>query len=1035
MPRKQHILFLIVIFLFTISKAQDHGFFNQVWLEEGLSQSSISAIVKDKKGLIWFGTQDGLNRYDGRLIDHYNFKPFDSKSISGDDITGFCIKDNSLFIISAGGLDIMDLNTQAVVHYKETVKENEKPATLSKIWNLKDQLYINTNKGFSKLKITNGSFAIEPILFEESEKTELRTFVSAICISGNNTIYAATNKGVFVMENGSASFKPLFNINSITKSEVNTPIECQTILFNNNKLYFSISQSYYVYDIPSSQIKNIPLPAFSDAIINHSIVDNQGHIWLGTNGAGLFRLSSTHSDSVYLDKSFSKNSNERFGLKSNDISSLYQGENSNSDNVWIGTRDAGAFNYSYSKNSFDLASSILNSNDPNYFGIVKDKDGIIWSGFNYGILKLDRKEKKFLYINLSAQLSKLQRFIEAIYCDEENTIWTGFGNALYKVDKRNNTLIPVIDQIYPGKRTHVFRILKYSDNEILICSTQGILIYNIKNGTKDYRNEIEIDGQLQKIEGSNSFFIDSKKNWWIGTFKGLYYVNTATGKGKFFNHIINDTNSLVSSRIMDINETKSGDIIVATTKGLSILKEPNGITQFQNFHNVKGLSNNFIYGLLRDEKGNFWMSTNFGISIFDPVNYQFKSYSASDGVCINEFNSAGFHKSFDGELLFGGIGGLVSIYPTKQIINKTVPNVFLKSLRIENYPDTITTTNNVLYLKHNQNKINFEFTVPDFSGVSNINLFYRFSPSGKWTKINPSQIFSLSFAKLAPASYNLEVIAINSEGIQSKPLTYAFIISPPFWNTWWFFVLIILGIILASWGVYRIRLHNKIEHLKELEAIRKEENEKVRKAAALDLHDEFGNGLTRISMLIEMARIQIPKENKEANTILDVISQNSQRLYQGTKDFIWSINPGNDNLYEIIIRVKDFADELFYGTGCTFEVIGLRDEYKNIKQLPSAGRNIAMIFKEALSNIVKHSKASKVTVVVDVIGETASITLSDNGIGFDTSIKGKNSFGLSNMQQRAGRVRATVKIESEKNKGTTIKLSINKPANSSNHEN
>ncbi len=1020
--------------LFSSILAQDHGFFNQVWLEEGLSQSSISSIVQDKKRLMWFGTQDGLNRYDGRLIEQFNFKPFDSKSISGDDITGFCIQDNQLYIISSGGLDVMDLNNQNVIHYKETVKEKEKPAILSRIWNINNKIYLNTNKGFTQLTAKNNSFAIDPIQFQEQEKNELKTFVFALCESGNNSVYAATNKGIFVMEPGKKIFVPLFNINSIVKTEANTAVDCQTILFRNNKLYFSVGPSYFVFDIPSAQIKSINLPSFGPSLINHSFIDNLGNIWLGTNGAGLYRLSGIQSDSIYLEKSFNKNSNEQFGLKSNDISSIYQNTQSNSDIVWIGTRDAGVFNYSYSKNSFDLASSLLNSSEPNYFGIVKDKDGIIWSGFNYGILKLDRKNKSFHLINLTAQLSKIQRFIEAIYCDDENNLWTGFGNSLYKIDKKNNTLIPVLENIYPGKRNQVFRILKYSESEILLCNTQGILIYNIKNGATEFRNEVDVNGEKMKIEGSNSFFIDSKKNWWIGSARGLLYINNKTGKGKHFTHLVDDTNSLVSSRIMDINETNGGEIIVATTKGLSLLKDPDGKTKFRNYYNVKGLSNNFIYGLLRDDKGNFWMSTNFGISVYNPTTNDFKSYSASDGVCINEFNSAGFHKSFDGEFLFGGIGGLVSIFPNNQIINKIVPDVFLKSLKIENYNDSISNNLNSLELDYDQNKITFEFIVPDFSGADNINLFYRFKPIGKWTKINPSKVFSLFFAKLAPASYNLEIKAVNSEGIESKPLSYSFTINPPFWNTWWFFVLIIIGIILASWGIYRIRLHNKIEHIKEVERVRKEENEKVRKAAALDLHDEFGNGLTRISMLIEMARIHIPKENKEANTILDVISQNSQRLYQGTKDFIWSINPGNDNLYEIIIRVKDFGDELFYGTGCTFEVIGLSEELKNIKQLPSAGRNITMIFKEALSNIVKHSKANKVNLSVIPNGSSIYVKLQDNGIGFEEKA-GKNSFGLSNMQQRAGRAAASIKINSEKNIGTEIILTLQKNSNTIAHEN
>jgi signal transduction histidine kinase len=269
------------------------------------------------------------------------------------------------------------------------------------------------------------------------------------------------------------------------------------------------------------------------------------------------------------------------------------------------------------------------------------------------------------------------------------------------------------------------------------------------------------------------------------------------------------------------------------------------------------------------------------------------------------------------------------------------------------------------------------------------------------------------------------VKAVNTEGVESKTFNFPFVISPPFWNTWWFFVLIIVGIILASGAIYRIRLRNKIAHMKELEDIRKEENEKVRKAAALDLHDEFGNGLTRISMLVEMARIHVPKENKEALGILDVISQNTSRLYQGTKDFIWSINPGNDNLYEIIIRIKDYGDELFYGTGCEFEVSGLKEEFKSIRQHPSSGRNIAMIFKEALSNTVKHSKANKVKLSIEPNGVAIAVKLKDNGSGFEMK-SSKNSFGLDNMQQRAARAGASLQINSEKEAGTEIVLKINK---------
>ncbi len=1017
----------LITFLPVLLRSQDHGFFNQVWLEQGLSQSSISSILQDKKGFIWLGTQDGLNRYDGRIIDHYNYKPFDSKTISGDDIFSFCSDNTNLWTLSAGGLDKMDLNTSLVTHFKEELKKGEKNTSLYKIWYVNNSLLLNTAKGLSKIDIdAKNNFSLQPLEFEEKEKNELRTVTYSVCNDNANNLYAATNKGVFVLDKLSNKMKSLLDFYGLSKTETGNPVECNTVLAKNNIIYFSIANSYYSYNLQSKNIKKVIVTKSQTSIITNAIIDTQNKIWLGTNN-GLFRVSVTDNDSLYIDKNFYKNPNNRFGLQSNDITSLYQNPNSKDDIVWIGTRDAGAFNYSYSKNSFSMASSMISNTDLNFFGTVKDKEGILWAGLNYGLCKLDRKNKTYNLIGTNAQLLKTNRFVEALYCDDDNNIWTAFGNALYKVDKKSNTLITVLDPLSPNKRNHVVRIVRYTKDEMILCTWQGIVVYNTTNGKTKTISEAGINGEKLKIESPSCFYIDTKNNWWVGTSKGLFCINITTSQNKFYTNNVNDTTSLVFNRVMDVNETNNGEIIVATTKGLSILKNQSGKGTFKNYYFVKGLSNSFIYGLLRDNKGSFWMTTNFGISVFDPEKQEFKSYSASDGVCINEFNSAGFHKAYDGELLFGGIGGLVSIYPDKQIINKNAPDIFLKSLRIDNFNDSISTQSSApLHLSYNQNKLFFEFSVPEFSGAGNINLFYHIQQnSTNWTKANPSQVFSLAFANLAPGNYNLEVKAVNTEGIESKLLVFPFDISPPFWNTGWFFVLIIAFVILATWAVYRIRLQNKIAHMREVEEIRKEENEKVRKAAALDLHDEFGNGLTRISMLIEMARIHVAKDNKEAIGILDVISQNSSRLYQGTKDFIWSINPGNDNLYEIIIRIKDFGDELFYGTGCEFEVGGLQDEFRNIKQHPSSGRNITMIFKEALSNTMKHSKANKVKLSIEPNGVAIAVKLKDNGTGFEMK-SDKNSFGLSNMRQRAQKAGAGLQIQSEKENGTEITLTINK---------
>jgi signal transduction histidine kinase/ligand-binding sensor domain-containing protein len=1005
-----------------LSPAQDHGFFNQVWLEQGLSQSSISSIIQDKKGFMWFGTQDGLNRYDGRLIDHYNFRPFHPNTLSGDNIISSCTDNNNhLWIVSGGGLDKMDLNTFKVTRLKESVKPGEKPATLQRAWYKQNTLFLYSSKGLVKVKLGAGNeYTLEPFHFEK-ESGEFRTAVFSLNDDEKNNLYAATNRGIYRIDNAANSGSPLFG-----NAEINTPQECFTVFCKNGKICYTIGDKFCSHDPEAKVTYTISLGA-SPYFINCALIDKQDNIWLGTNGKGLYRISNSAGDSLYIDKRFFKNQNHRFGLKSDDISFLYQNPGSDDDIVWIGSADAGAFNYSYSKNSFSLPSSILDNNATNFFAITKDKDGVIWAGVNYNLCKIDRKNKSYSYIDISPLLNKMpRRWIEGICCDNDNTIWIGFGNSLYKIDRRTNQPVTVVDALVPGKRNHVSKLVELNKDELVLGTWQGLIIFNKKTNKTKHITDADIKGVREKLEQVSSIYIDKEKNFWLGTTKGLFCIG-AQGKPNFyFQNDVKDTNSLLSNRVMDVNALESGEIIVATTKGLSILKNRSSNSGFINYYSVKGLSNNFIYGLLRDEKGNIWMSTNYGISVFEPKKNSFKSYSATDGVCINEFNSSGYFRATDGELIFGGIGGLACIYPAKQIINKDAPDIFLRSLKVERIPmDSTLTVESPLYLSHDKNRLRFDFSVPDFSGPENISLIYRIKNSTLWTEVSKDPVPSILFENLAPGRYNLEVKARNKEGIESASFVYPFIISPPFWFTWWFFLLGAAVIVLCSWMIYRIRLRVKIAHIKELEEIRKEENEKVRKAAALDLHDEFGNGLTRISMLVEMARIKLPKENTEANQLLDVITQNSSRLYQGTKDFIWSINPGNDNLYEIIIRIKDFGDELFYGTGCSFEVVGLSDDFKNIRQLPGSGRNIAMLFKEALSNILKHAKATKVRLSLQEEGENVVIRLKDNGKGFEIKNK-KNSFGLSNMNQRASRIGGALQVKSEDGFGTEIILSLSK---------
>ncbi|MFL5752646.1 MAG: two-component regulator propeller domain-containing protein [Bacteroidia bacterium] len=996
------------------SQAQDNGFFDQVWLDEGLSQSSVMSVCQDKQGFMWFGTQDGLNRYDGKTVDKINSRPFDPTSITGNSINGICSdQEGQIWVANSNALDLLDIYSLKAAHISQTMKvEDESQRRVINVWTVKEKVYFFSFGGLCELNKKNGNYEAHKIEILRDKETRLTVF--SVCADGKGNLYLSSSQGIFIKSSGNKSFEAF----SFNEELFNKP--ARTVLIDKQKLYLSQENRMYFIDLDKKSLFSYTPAEGSMSLINSALIDSKGKLWISTVGEGLFQLSFANSPGGFQQRRFI-DKQRKYGLNCSALTCLFQGQQNNEDVVWIGSRDAGVFSYSYAKNSFSLVSSLVEKNKI-FYAILKDKDSVVWVGAQNGIYRIDRLLRQSDFVDMTEITLKSGRPIEALHIDRAGKIWVGSGNSLYVVDKKKLSVSKVIDQLSNDKRNGVFRIIPASNGELLIGTEMGLVKYDPVNKSKENITTVDIDGKPYKIPSVGALFCDSKGNWWIGSTMGLIMANRSGKGNKLYTYDPKDTTSLLSDWVMDIQEGRNGQIVIATTKGLALLKDKEKGT-FENYSTAKGLTNNFIYGLLPDQADNFWMCTNYGIAVFDPVQKKFRSYHGSDGIAFNEFNSGGFHKGYDGEMLFGGIGGLVAFYPERMVKSMLPPKLVMRSFNINQVSADSLVRQRIQKVKlgYKENNLRFDFSVPDFSGGARTTiLWYRLK--GVQTRWQELSDYSLALANLGPGNYFLEVKAVNAEGVESpQPFSFAFSITPPFWLNVWFYVIVVLGILLISWFVYRMRLQRKIALLKQLEKVRQEENEKVRKAAALDLHDEFGNGLTRISMLVEMAKIKLPRENEESIKLLGIISENSLRLYQGTKDFIWSINPGNDNLYEIMIRIKDFGDELFYGTGAGFEIIGLNDDFKDIRQLPGTGRNIAMIFKEALSNCVKHAKADKVRLTIERKDGKIKMCLQDNGKGFDPGIN-KNGFGISNMKQRASRIGAEISVHSETGKGTEIVL-------------
>jgi signal transduction histidine kinase len=296
----------------------------------------------------------------------------------------------------------------------------------------------------------------------------------------------------------------------------------------------------------------------------------------------------------------------------------------------------------------------------------------------------------------------------------------------------------------------------------------------------------------------------------------------------------------------------------------------------------------------------------------------------------------------------------------------------------------------------------------------------------------PDQTNFVVYPSLPPGSYTFNVKLTDETGRQlGKAVAYNFAIRPSFYQTIWFKVLVIASLIGVVILFYTLRKRYKEKQKQMIQKLRTEEQNKIRIKTAQDFHDEMGNKLARITVLSDILKSKLPA-NEEAQGIARTIQDNAALLYQGTKDIIWSLNPKNDNLYFLMMHINDFAVDLFHETEIEFETLHVNEEFRKYFLPMDYARNIMMICKEALTNILKHSQACRAAIEAELVDDNKiGLTIADNGKGFNPATTEYGN-GLHNIKQRADYLNAIMEIDSDENTGTRIFLMMGIPANRSN---
>jgi len=996
-------------------------------LEEGVAHNMVFAIVQDKRGFMWIGTMLGLIKYDGAKYTIYRTSPEDQNTLSNDDITEI-IEDNDeqLWIGTySGGLNIYDKDKGVFTRLNVDFFDL-KGKWNGMVWSLAEDNFgniwvgtyeagiIKINKKTLKYKFYKNN--------PEDENSISINAISKIISDADGTVWVGSNDGILHKYNPETdNFTRLNKIDNGRKATF--AVITEIFEGSENILWVGTERGLYVFDKTIEKYRSKgekEFSAFTGQLVNCVYEDKSGKIWIGsTNGLHVFNKS--------LEKlaHFMHNEIDPHSLSSNIVVDVYEDM---SGVVWVGNYLGGVDKVYVNQDKFNLYRRNPNASntfsDNHIFGMAEDKDRNIWLATNNGLNKFNKKENKvevFTYHdNRRSVVSSNQ--IRAVAVDENNDLWIGTTQGLDKYD-----LVSGIARHYTN---NYLNRLSLSDNvitTILIDSKKTMWVGTFRGLNKFYPSSDMFIRYLPSLfepstnsERISALFEDSEKNLWVGTYRGLFRKSPTSEEFVSFRHEQSDNTTLSHNYVFAIHQDSEGVLWIGTGGGLN--KFDKETETFTYFDESDGLPDRVIRGILEDDNGLLYLSTNKGISRFDPDKNKFYNYDIGDGLQSNMFVEGAFLKRKNGEMLFGGINGFNSFFPSKLKPKSFVPPIYITSVKRfdeELVFDKEITTVKEIVLDYSDNFITFEFAALDYVNPSKIDYAYML------TGIDNDWVYSgnnakASYTNLPPGDYMFQVKATNSDKVWSDEiLELTLIITPPFWRTWQFNLLLIAAFVIIFYLIYKMKVDSELKKAREIEEIRVQENEKVRKKAADDFHDELGHRLTKISLYAEIMKRGSKNTEDKNNEYLERISEITKGLSTGVRDFIWTLDPGKDTLHETAIRLKDFGDDLFDGSGIAFRVSGISKSFEKIKLSMDWRRQITLSFKEAMNNVLKYARCSNVEIKFQLDGENLQITLKDDGAGFDI-VKESKGRGLRNMQSRADNIKGKIDIVSEIGHGTTV---------------
>lgn len=945
--------------------------FESTGIESGLSQSAVNVIFQDSKGYMWFGTRDGVDKYDG-----YTFKNFGQYSEGGIRLAGNITNDiietggDTIWVANQGGLTKIDCASRvSKTYFNDPLDNRTLPGNDCRVLlHVPDEnrLWIGTDNGLCHLDLET----------ERITRISLREGIPEGCyvrelawIHDSLWVFSA-RQGIFILRKDAAVFQLYEHPGLAGKTVFKVAEDGQFLYFGcrYNQIVrlnkrTSVHQEFRVESQPGSSIAG-----FSQ--------DGIGRLWVASSDGTLAIFDKATGSLRLLRETFR-------GIDSSRSIPLKCIYTDSGGIVWIGSNGYGLFSYSPYRNKFTLYG---NSGDAairlvgNYvYSVLPDKE-FVWIGTTEaGLERFDRKSGNSTRVPLPSSRGDKRFGSSTLFSDPSGNIWfLPDFNTAFCVDRATMRF-----RQYPLNQL-ITAVCFLKSGEIVTGGGSSKLIIYKSAGELFDHDEAEVT--MSPLGGITSICESEPGEVWIGTSTGLVIWNRMEMGFRVIRHAPGKKGSLPNNSIKKIIRLKNGNMALATMGGLAIYDQE--LDAFNVINRLDGLPNDVIYSVEETEEGQLWVSTNKGLASYDQETGRINTYSLKDGLQSDEFNTLASGISRDGELFFGGVNGLNSFFPDQLVSNKVPPAIDITAVRVmgrdvmaecdQQGRDTITTD-------YSNNFFSFDFAALDFSNPRRNSYRYRLRGiDDSFRELGTKHTLSL---ELPPGQYLLEVAGSNSDGIWSiNNRQMNIVVTPPFWQTMPFITGVsILVLAMAATGIYLNARRNAMEEARlkrEIHMTTRELEEANKELASFNymVSHDLQSPLMNLSHYAQLARENlepgVSKENSELFTKMHQVIQKMRRL---VRDLLHLSRSGSVELSTRPVNVYMIC----------LEIIGqLREEFPRAsiaftgeKDLTlSADRDLLTIaLQNVLNNAVKFAPDSSAIVINMVQSERDTIRIEDNG--------------------------------------------------------